>query len=306
MLSGLEDILSCYHNYANPSFVATSPWSSSSLSSAGEMKDASACINDDTLNNISPSFIESNTSLTEKDNEDDDMALKRKGPGRPKQTEEMEEEENEHVRRRNKLLGQPDKSADATSCLVVKRKGLGRSDRLDCFNASPKKLDKEDTNTKRRKRRQPDFYTPPLILLTREKSVGRIEKLGNEETECLPIKKKKKLGRPTKKVIKSSADTTHVEDVAISAIRSREWRTKKDALGGQKGHSRESADTAALVMVQKKGPIRPKKSDKEEAECASIKRKRGRPKKSADTSSFPHNNVKDGVVSMTMDNGSNT
>ena len=116
----------------------------------------------------------------------------------------------------------------------------------------------------------------------------------------MPIKKKKKLGRPTKKVIKSSADITHVEDVAISAIRSREWRTKKDAVGGQKGHSRESADTAALVMVQKKGPIRPKKSDKEEAECASIKRKRGRPKKLADTSSFPHNNVKDGVVSMTM------
>jgi hypothetical protein len=206
------------------------------------------------------------------------------------------EEENERVKRRNKLLGQPDKSADATSCLVVKRKGLGRSDRLDCFNASPKKkLDKEDTNTKRRKRRQPDFYTPPLILLTKEKSVGRIEKLGNEETECLPIKKKK-LGRP-KKVVKSSADTTHVEDVAISAIRSREWRAKKDEVGGQKGHSRESADTAALVMVQKKGPIRPKKSDKEEAECAPIKRrKRGRPKKSADTSSFPHNNVKDGVV----------
>ena len=293
----LEDILSCYHIMPTASFVATSPWSSSSLSSAGEMKDASACINDDTLNNISPSFVESNTSLTEKDNEDDDMALKRKGPGRPKQTEEMEEEENEHVRRRNKLLGQPDKSADATSCLVVKRKGLGRS---DCFNASPKKLDKEDTNTKRRKRRQPDFYTPPLILLTKEKSVGRIEKLGNEETECLPIKKKKKLGRPTKKVIKSSADTTHVEDVAISAIRSREWRSKKDAVGGQKGYSRESADIAALVMVQKKGPIRPKKSDKEEAECASIKRKRGRPKKSADTSSFPHNNVKDGVISMTM------
>ena len=73
--------------YANPSFVATSPWSSSSLSSAGEMKDASACINDDTLNNISPSFIESNTSLTEKDNEDDDMALKRKGLVCPKQRE---------------------------------------------------------------------------------------------------------------------------------------------------------------------------------------------------------------------------
>ena len=247
------------------SFVATSIWSSSSsLSSAGEMKDASACINDDTLNNISPSFVESNTSPTEKDNEDDDMALKRE-------------------------------SADATSsCLVVKRKGLGRSDRLDCFNASPKKLDKEDTNTKRRKRRQPDFYTPPLILLTKEKSVGRIEKLGNEETECLPIKKKK-LGRP-KKVVKSSADTTHVADVAISAIRSREWRAKKDAVGGgQMGRSRESADTAALVMVQKKGPIRPKKSDKEEAECAPIKRKRGRPKKLADTS-FPHNNVNDGVV----------
>jgi len=83
----LEDILSCYHIMPTASFVATSPWSSSSLSSAGEMKDASACINDDTLNNISPSFIESNTSLTEKDNEDDDMALKRKGLVCPKQRE---------------------------------------------------------------------------------------------------------------------------------------------------------------------------------------------------------------------------
>ena len=45
---------------------------------------------------------------------------------------------------------------------------------------------------------------------------------------------------------------------------------KRDEAGGQKGRPRKSAYTAAC----------PTKSDKEEAECAPIKRKRGRPKKS--------------------------
>ena len=53
--------------------------------------------------------------------------------------------------------------------------------------------------------------------------------------------------------------------MTILAIRSQEWRAKRDEVGGQKGRPRKSAYTAVC----------PTKSDKEEAECAPIKRKRG-------------------------------
>jgi hypothetical protein len=63
---------------------------------------------------------------------------------------------------------------------------------------SSEKLDKENTikrvPIKKRapikRKLRPDSYTPTLVLLTKEKGMGRTENSGKEDNKCYPVKKK--------------------------------------------------------------------------------------------------------------------
>ena len=132
------------------SIVATSQW----LSSQAEVENPST--DNNTFNNISSSFVGSSSNQSE-------------------MSDESDHDQDETMSTLSRFLNK-----DAA---VLKRKGPGR----------PKKSDKEETKrvvvvTKKRapskrKLRQPDFYAPPLIWLTKEKSVGRTEKSDKEDKE---------------------------------------------------------------------------------------------------------------------------
>jgi ribosomal protein S6 len=251
-------------------------------------------------------------------NEDDAAVLKQKGPGRPKKSDKEDTKRVVVVTKKRvpskRKLRQPDFYAPPLIWLTTKEKGMGRTEKSDKEDNECYPIKKKIGRPKKI-RQQKKSYADTKHVEVEDGVV--LKKKGStkdkEETECSLITRK--VGRPKKSAHatpkrgrpkKKSADITsshNVEDSVVGKMKSpsilsrrQEWRAKKDEVGVRMGRPRKSADTAALVMVQKKGTIIcPKKSDKEEAEHAPIKRKRGRPTKSADNTS-PQNNVQDVTV----------